>query len=146
NGDPDTASNTASKHIELDFNRNVSDHTFAATDQSIWGSGQSVGFQKTDFFGPNETFGPDPEVTLPVPIPGTPLFVNATADVDGHFKFGFNYDIDINGGQIDAQAPLEITLDSAYNRTTDVLQLTGKDASLPGLSFQAQGPGGHFFL
>lgn len=144
NGDQEVASQAVT--IELDFTHNVFDRTFEATDRSIWENDQAIGFQDSDFFGPNLIFGPDPEFTLPIPIPATPLFVNATADVDGHFKFGIEYDIEINGGKINAQAPMEISLDTAYNLTTDMLQIDAKSISLAGLSFQTEGPGGHFFL
>jgi Bacterial Ig domain len=144
NGDQEVANKAVT--IELDFNHNVLDRTFVADDRSIWENDQALGFKDSDFFGIDHTFDPEPEITVPVPIPPTPLFVNATADVDGHFKFGIEYDIEINGGKIDAQAPVEVTLDTTYNRTTDMLQIDADSFTLAGLAFQTEGPGGHFFL
>jgi hypothetical protein len=144
NGDQEVASRPVT--IEVDFTHNVLDRTFVAEDRSIWENDQALGFQDKDFLGVNHTFSPDPEITLPVPIPPSPLFVNATADVDGHFKFGLDYDIEINGGKIDAQAPIEVSLDTTYNRTTDMLQIDADSFTLAGLAFQTEGPGGHFFL
>jgi hypothetical protein len=144
NADQEVASKAVT--IELDFTHNVLNRTFVADDRSIWENDQALGFQDQDFFGVDHTFNPNPEVTLPIPIPPTPLFVNATADVDGHFKFGLEYDIEINGGKIDAQAPMEVTLDTTYNLTTDMLQIDADSFTLAGLAFQTEGPGGHFFL
>ncbi len=144
NGDVEIASTTVP--IVIDYNSTVFDRTFTATDRSIWGNDQAIGFSDADFFGPNMVFGDAPEFTLPVPIPGTPLFVNATADIDGHFRFGFDYDVEINGGSVDATAPVEVTLETTYNHTTDMLQFDALSSVLPGLNFTTDGPGGHFYL
>jgi hypothetical protein len=146
NGDEERA--TVTREIWLDFNHNAINRTFEANDRSIWSNAEAIGFKDKDFFGAERTFGDDPEFTVPaIPIaPPAPIFVNATVDVDGHFKFGFEYDIEINGGKINADAPFEITVDTTYNRTTDVLVIDAASQILPGLSFTTEGPGGHFFL
>ena len=144
NGDEELASTTVP--IVIEYTSTTFDRTFTATDRSIWGDDAAIGFKDDGFFGPNHVFADAPEFTLPVPIPGTPLFVNATADIDGHFRFGFDYDIEISAGQVDADAPIQVNLETTFNQTTDVLQIDALSGVLPGLHFATEGPGGHFYL
>ena len=105
NGDEQTASKPVT--IELDFNHNQFQQTVSAADRSIWSNDSAIGYQDSDFFGPDIPL--NFHETVPIPVPATPLFVDLHADVTGHFKFGINYDIDIGGGMIAANAPYYVT-------------------------------------
>jgi hypothetical protein len=137
NGNPDEATNGAAQHIEVDFNRNQTQREFAAQDQSIWSSGDAFRIDEHPFLGPNLSF--DKSLTFLTPtFPPVP----AEAFARGHFKTGLQVDLHIEGGQIDAHLPFDVTVDTTYNRTTDSLLIQTGAELAPGARFETRGPEG----
>ena len=139
-GDPDQASVTIAKHIEVDFNHNQTQQEFLATDQSIWDSGDQFFFDEHPFLGPNIPF----DESVPFFLPPNPIPIEAFAK--GHFKAGLQIDIHIEGGDIDAHLPFDITIDTTYNKTTDSLLIHTGAALAPGGGFDTTGPEGNVGL
>ncbi|MBR0868819.1 cadherin-like domain-containing protein [Bradyrhizobium tropiciagri] len=135
NGDPDTASVMASKHIQLDVAHNATQETFTATNQSIWDPSLPGGIDDSRFLGIDVSG--DPGVDL------EPL-----GSAGGHYelKVGFQSTLHATLGDIDATLPYDITIDTAYNRTTDSLLITPNDALASGGFFNTTGPGGSYNL
>jgi hypothetical protein len=135
NGDPDTASNSASKHIELDVAQNSATETFQATNQSIWDPSLPGGIDDSRFVGLN-VHG-DPGIDL------DPL-----GSAGGHYelKVGFQSTLHATLGDIDATVPYNITIDTLYNKTTDSLLIDPSEVLAPGGSFMTHGPGGSYSL
>ena len=136
NGDPDTASNTVSQHIELDVNHNQTQENFQEQGQSIWSTGDAFKVDEHPFVGPDFPFNESaPFFDPPNPIP-------LEASIQGHFKAGLQVDLHIEGGSIDAHIPFDITADTLYNKTTDTLLIhTGAELA-PGGGFKTTGPEG----
>jgi hypothetical protein len=94
--------------------------------QSIWNTGDAFTVDKEFFFGINESFDWDV--------------------VEGHFKAGFVADLHITGGEIDARLPMNIGIDTTYNKTTNSLLIETSALLASGGSFTASGLGGSFDL
>ena len=140
NGDQEHS--TVTKTIELDFNHNETVNTFAADNQSIWDSGDAFVFDKTQFIGVDIPTISSGEIGFFVPPDPIPFFGSA----EGHLKTGFNATVHFQAGGIDAHVPLDISLDTAYNKTTDTLQITPTVKLAPGGDFTTTGPEGSFGL
>jgi hypothetical protein len=119
--------------IVFEFNRNEFDQTFSATDQSIWSNGDEFKFSDNRFIGVNESFNFDEG-----------SFVYAVAE--GSFVAGIQSNLKFEGGEIDATVPYDITIDTNYNKTTDVLLIGGDAIIAPGASFSTEGPEGSYKL
>jgi hypothetical protein len=141
NGDPDTASTTATKHIELAASHAAAHEVFQATDQSIWSGGNAFTIDDDRFLGID--IDPSVEVDFTDPILGIHL---GSAGGDVHLRTGFQSDLHVTLGDIDATLPFDINLDSLYNKTTDTLQITPSEALAPGGTFSTHGPGGTYDL
>jgi hypothetical protein len=124
----DTETGSATAPIHIDFTHNETTKNFVAQDQSIWESGSS--FQLTD----------DRFVGIDEPFHHTGLL-----NVDGSVKVGFESALTFNGGEIDANVDFDITVNTTYNETTDVL-LIDPTAAVTGGSFQTFGPSGSYVL
>ena len=136
NGDQEVASLV--KTIELDFNHNLFNRSFSTTGQDIWGPGPAFSFHEQEFIGLDETFDP-PQIDIP--IPPTPILFFGDAFVDA--KVGFDFEVSITGGELDATVPFDVNLDTAYNKTTDQLLVDPSFViSAAGATITAQGPGG----
>jgi hypothetical protein len=136
NGDQETA--TKSVPIELDFNQNFFNPSFFADDQNIWGPGPAFNFHDERFIGLDKTFDP-PQIDFL--IPPTPFVLFGDAFIQA--KVGFDFNVSITGGQLDATLPCDVTLDTAYNKTTDQLLVDPTfKISAPGATIDATGPGG----
>jgi hypothetical protein len=136
NDDQEMATKTVP--IELDFNENFFDPSFFAGDQNIWGSGPAFNFHDKEFIGLDRTFDP-PQIDFPVPPTPFVLFGDALIDA----KVGFDFEVSITGGQLDATVPCDVTLDTAYNKTTDQLLVDPTfKISASGATIDAMGPGG----
>lgn len=135
NGDPDTASNTVSKHIELDVTHNTATETFQAMNQSIWDPSLPGRFDDVRFIG-LDVHG-DPGINL-----------DPVGSASGHYelKIGFQSTLHATLGDIDATLPYNITVNTLYNRTTDALFIDPSAALAPGGSFMTHGPGGSYSL
>jgi hypothetical protein len=140
NGDPDTASVTTGKEIKVDFTHNETHQTFDAIDQSIWTTGSGAPFTLHEFVGPNIEF--NESETFPVPVPFPPFVLPVHASAEGHFKFGVDVNVMIDGGRITAHLPYDITIDTTYNETTDSLLIETGAKLAPGAGFTTTGPEG----
>ena len=65
---------------------------------------------------------------------------------DGSFKVGFTDDILLQSGEINAHIPVNITVDTTYNTTTDSLLIHTQGLLATGGGFTAIGPEGHYDL
>lgn len=120
------ASSVATQNILVDFNHNEQQNTFQAVNQSIWGSGDAFTVDESFFIGVNQPI--DFEI------------------VTGHFQAGFQANLTITGGDIDASLPMDVTIDTTYNETTDSLLIETSALLAAGGSFSATGLGGSFDL
>ena len=106
--------------------------------QDIWGPGEAFSFHEQEFIGLDETFDP-PQIDIP--IPPTPLLLFGDACIDA--KVGFDFEVSITGGELDATIPFDVNLDTAYNKTTDQLLVDPCFViSASGATITAEGPGG----
>lgn len=138
NGDPDTATVTATKPIEIDFNHTAVRQDFSATNQSIWTTGEAFSFDRDLFIGPDIPFNESLTFLTPT-FPPLPV----TASAEGHFKLGIDVDIHFTGGAITAHLPFDVTIDTTYNKVTDSLLIHTGAALASGASFSTTGPEGN---
>ena len=133
-GDPDIASNTAVKHIELDVAHNTATETLTATNQSIWDPSLPGRFDDDRFIGLN--------------VHGDPSLDLLVGSVSGHYelKVGFQSTLHATLGDISATLPYDITVNTLYNQTTDALFIDPSAVLDPTASFQTHGPGGSYDL
>jgi hypothetical protein len=142
------AETTVSKDIIFDYEVTQYTSTFKALNQSMWNTGHAPGFHETGFIGiggdspisghfetPVPIPFPNPIIPTPYPLPG-PLF----ADIDLNLKTGINYDIAVDTGSINADAPYLVKFASSYNRTTDSLAITPTAEPLSGAHFLTTSP------
>lgn len=128
------AGSTETVGVLVEANTNSFDMNFEAVDQSIWGSGDSFVLEDNRFLG----FEFDPAEIE------TGGFVYGSADL--YLKAGFQSHLTFNGGEIDAEVPYEIVIDTTYNHTTDVLQIESFADLLSGGAFSTEGPTGNYML
>ena len=135
NGDPDTASNTAVKHIELDVAHNTATETLTATNQSIWDPSLPGRFDDDRFIGLNVSGDPK-------------LSIEPLGSVSGHYELqvGFQSTLHATFGDINATLPYDITINTLYNQTTDALLVDPSAVLDPTASFLTHGPGGSYDL
>lgn len=130
NGDEQTA--TIEVPIELQYNLNDLDTTFYAQDQSIWSSGDQFTFTDDRFLGLSESWN----------VSGGGFLYGAS---DGYITAGFQSTLEFEGGEIDASLPFDIDVETFYNISTDVLQISSS-ALLTGGAFDTEGPEGSYML
>ncbi len=119
--------------ISYEFNTITASMQFAATDQSIWSSGDQFTFTDDRFIGLDT--GPFSYST------GSTLYASTSGDI----MVGFQSSLSFEGGQIDATANYDVTIETQFNHTTDQLQFdTG--AVLTNGSFVTEGPTGDYTL
>jgi len=136
NGDQEVASRIVP--IELAFNQNFFNPSFMTENQDIWGPGEAFSFHKKEFIGLDDSFDPP---KIDIPIPPTPILLFGDAFVDA--KVGFDFEVSITGGELDATVPYDVHLDTAYNKTTDQLLIDPSFLiSASGATITAEGPGG----
>lgn len=131
NGDEETATGTIG--IVYEYNTTTSPVEFTAADQSIWSTGDEFVFLDDRFVG-LDTGLFDESV-------GTTLF----AGIEGDIRLGFESHLTFEGGEIDAMANYDVTVETNYNKTTDQL-LIDTGAALTGASFSTEGPSGSYVL
>jgi hypothetical protein len=131
NGDEETASETID--IVYEFNTTTTPTEFTAENQSIWSTGDEFTFMDNRFVGLDT--GPFDESV------GTTLF----AGIDGNIKLGFESKLTFEGGEINATAEYDVTVETNYNKTTDQL-LIDTSALLTAASFTTEGPSGTYVL
>lgn len=128
----DTESATTSLDVVYEYNLNQYQRTFLATDQSIWDSGDQFTFDDDRFIGIDRNWSDSSDGLI-------------TYDFAASLKAGFQSDLHFEGGEIDANLPFDISIDTNYNKTTDTL-LIGSSALLTGGDFQTEGPQGQYTL
>lgn len=131
NGDTETAEVVVP--IDIDYASNTQQATFTATDQSIWSNGDQFTFTDDRFVGVQT--GDFNEST------GGGLY----AGVSGHITLGFQSTLEFEGGEIDAVADYDLTVETTYNRTTDYLFLDTSALLTDGF-FTTEGPEGSYTL
>ena len=112
NGDQEVVSKAIA--IEVDYNQNFFNATFFADDQDIRGPGDPFSFHEQEFIGIDDVFDP-PQIDIP--IPPTPLLLFGDAKIDA--QVGFDFEVKITGGEFDATIPIDVQVDTVYNKTTD---------------------------
>jgi len=133
NGDMESV--IVSKRIELDFTHNEGTATFEAVNQSMWGSGDAFYFAHDQFHG----------ISVGDPDGHGFDFEIVEAGYTAFFELGLDVDFEINGGTINADLDVSVTVDSTWNKTTDQLFLSSS-AILAGGNFVTQSPEAHLFL
>lgn len=139
----DTESETRTQRIEIDYTHNLSTLTYQVVDQSIWSNGDAFVFDYHKFLGIDfhESGGDDFSIDL-----GLGEITIAGYEYEVGLKAGFQVDVHLEGGGIDATVPVNVTVDTTYNKTTDVIYLTSASALAAGGSFQTHGPEGSINL
>ena len=135
NGDTETADKV--QKIDIDFTHNADTLTYAVTDQSIWNTGDEFTFHREPFLGIDfglSGSGGDPDVT------------HTDYDYALNVHTGFQAVIDFQAGDIDASIPVDVTVDTTYNKTTDKILVDPTLVLGAGGSFTAHGPEGEFKL
>jgi len=130
NGDEESASKVV--HIETNDTQTNAQETFLATDQSIWDTGDQFTFTDDRFLGVDTSWNKSG---------GDFVFGHS----DGSLKAGFQSTLTFEGGEINAQAAYDISVETLYNKTTDVLHLSA-DTLLDNASFTTEGPEGSYKL
>jgi Ca2+-binding RTX toxin-like protein len=134
NGDEETTTQTQA--VLIDSNSNSFDLTFQAVDQSMWSSGDAFIVEDDRFLGIDLDSG-DREVDAGIIEAGARLTLET----------GFHSQLSINGGQIDAEVPYDIKIDTTYNHVTDVLLIhSSADLVSSGTSFSTDAPDGSYLL
>lgn len=118
--------------IVLNQTRTLQTVTFEATDQSIWSTGDQFTFTDDRFIGFDKSWEE-----------GFDGFI--AAGTNGSIKAGLQSTLVFEGGEIDASAVFDLTIDTLYNKTTDVLLFTA-DSVLKDLDFTTEGPDGSYAL
>ena len=119
--------------VVFDYNSVTQEAQFLANDQSIWATGDEFKYTDNRFIGVDE--GPGSEKF------GSTLY----AGLDYRIKLGFQSTLVFEGGAIDANATQDITIETGFNRTLDVLQISSSKV-LQNASFTTQGPRGTYDL
>ncbi len=132
NGDTETGADTID--ILYEYNKLQNGLQFAATDQSIWSSGDDFEFVDDRFLG-IDTGNFNDQVNA------GPFY----AGLSGHVKVGFQSTLVFEGGSIDATADYEVCVETNYNKTVDEL-LIGTSAFLTDAGFSTVGPSGSYNL
>jgi hypothetical protein len=126
--------NSVTVPILYEHNSTTTGVGFSAVDQSIWSTGDQFVFVDDRFLGVDT--GPFDESTSFGPF---------EAGVSGDIKLGFQSTLTFEGGEIDATASYDVTVDTNYNKTVDQL-LIDTGALLTGASFSTEGPEGSYVL
>lgn len=141
NGDMET--HTANQNIDIQFTNTQSSLTYAVDDQSIWDNGPAYFY---DLEGEEGFFG----ISIG-PVTDGDVYEVASVDVAGwNYAYGltagFQLDVHIEGGSIDASVPVDVTIDATYNHTTDTIYIDSFASLGSGGSFLTSGPEGSLDL
>ncbi|WP_135507384.1 Ig-like domain-containing protein [Roseovarius aestuariivivens] len=132
NGDTETGS--ASIDIVYEYNEIASAMQFEANDQSIWSQGDEFVFDNTTFLGLDT--GPFNETLNAGPF---------EAGISGDIRIGLESTLHFEGGDIDATAEYDVTVETNYNKTVDEL-LIQTSSILTDTFFTTMGPSGFYQL
>ncbi len=131
----DMAETNQTLEIDLQVNANDSTIGFQAVEQSMWSSGAAFQFIDDTFLGID---------TGSSGGFGSPLSGSWSFDI----KAGLQSHFELNGGLIDATVPFDVSFDTAFNVTTDVLVIdTSASLDMGSLgSFLTDGPNAEYLL
>ena len=132
------ASTMGSTHFDYDYKSVTNAVEFTAYDRSMWGTGAAFRYDYDHFLG-IDLGDYKEEVSVNAGIG------SVYAGVELAFKVGLDTKIHINGGSVDGVADYDITVDSAYNRTLDTLELDTHGV-MTNLSVSTQSPEGSVYL
>jgi len=126
----DTASSSATQNVLFTHNEVEQTITLEAIDQNQWGEGEEFAFDDERELG----FDTGRQST--------------SGDLLGAFDYSFAVDLEaglrsdlhFGGGEIDAEVPYDLTFETAFNETTDVLQLDTTAMLASGGGFMTDGP------
>ena len=138
----DTETNTGTQSFVGNSEHLGSTLTYTVTDQSIWDTGNAFHY---DLGGPDGFFGIDEGDS------GGDSFDVLGVTVAGyHYEYqltaGFQLEVHLDGGGIDASIPVDVTVDSTYNHTTDTIYIDSAMGLGSGGSFHTTGPEGNLSL
>lgn len=141
NGDDETHS--AAQNIHIEYTATDVGLTYLADDQNIWATGDAYKYElngNDGFFGVH--IGPESDGATYGEL-GVDLAYWSYAY---ELKAGFQLDVLIKGGSIDATVPIDVSMDATYNHTTDTIYIDSFAALGSGGSFLTSGPEGHLYL
>ena len=117
---------------------------YSVNDQSIWDTGAAFVY---DLSGDDGFFGVDvgdsDAHTYEDPILGIDV---AGYEYEYALRAGFQLDVHMEGGAIDASIPIDVTVDATYNHTTDNIYIEALTSLGSGGSFLTSGPEGSLSL
>jgi hypothetical protein len=129
----DMAETSQAIDIDFQFNSNSFDVDFDAVDRSMWSDGDAFQFTNDTFIGVDTGTGGG----FAAPLSGSWSF-DIKAGLQSHFE--------LNGGEIDATVPFDVTFDTTFNVTTDVLVIDPSAALAAGGFFLTDGPNAEYLL
>jgi len=129
----DTATTTETIDVVYDYNQTSKTLIFEAVDQSIWTTGDEFVFTDERFLG-IDIFDSGSN--------GGFISTNWSYAM----KAGFQSDLTLEGGDIDAEIPWQLDFTTGFNRTTDVLTIGTAATLLNGGVFQTDGPSLEYIL
>jgi Bacterial cadherin-like domain len=139
-GSPAEASAATVQPIVIDFSENIQKDDFQAVQQSIWTTGTAFTKDLHSFLGIGTTNGPQ---NFSGKIGVGALGFGLSAGVTLSVKAGFQVDLHVDSGDLNADLPFQVTLDSTYNKTTDTLVVDPTETGLPGGQISSTGPNGN---
>ena len=123
----DMASTSTSLAIALDWTSTTGKVEMMAIDQSQWTTGDQITLSDNRFIGIDEDGSG-----------GFGSFLSGSGSYD--VRIGLQSSLNFEGGSVDATVPYDITVESSWNRTTDMLQLETAASLASGGSFSTDGP------
>ena len=144
NGDTEIADSDPLR-VLINYTHNEATLNHVVTDQSIWNTGDAFVYDLHEFLGVDTSDFLDPSggFLIEDPVFGTDIL---EVSYDAYLKAGFQIDVHFEAGDIDANIPVDLTIDTTYNKTTDKIYLTSTVATGSGGSFTTQGPQGSLNL
>lgn len=150
NGDSAASAATATfKNEVLAF---TNSYSFEAVDQSIWqtGTGMDAAIKDHRFIGVDESFnaniGTNLAFDLPDPV-GSGYITGSLVDYTLDMKVGVQSNLDIDGGQLNADLAYDQDVSVSYNDLSDVMRFSfGSELDTTSGGFSTTGPTGSYTL
>lgn len=133
-GNGDTEVSAKPLTVEIDFTHNEAIKTFESTGQSIWDAADNNPVNDNRFFGIEDQGNPDIDLGV------------ASAGANYSYKIGFQSTLIFDAGSIHADLPYNVTVDSTFNKTTNVLLIGSHSSLANGGFFTTVGPTGSYNL
>ena len=126
NQDEQNTSTTAA--IRYDYSATNYQEDFTATNQNMWGRGSDYGFSDHRFLGA--------EGNLQGSVGST-----FSASWNLNYKLGFQSNLDVTAGAVNAEVPYSVDVNTLYNKATDWLRFeTNQTVNVDGASFSTVSP------